>query len=61
MEKKEDSIFSIGCRQTGLIIDKFATLEDAKNALNEFEKQDLDDGFYEADFYEIRCLGEVID
>jgi hypothetical protein len=59
MENQEKN-FSIACSQTGVIIETFATLDQAKNTLNEFEKQDTKDGIYELDFYEIIFLGELI-
>ena len=55
-----DKIFSIGCNQTGVIIEKFKTLKDAENALIEYEECDKREGIYEPDFYEIRCKGELI-
>jgi hypothetical protein len=55
-----DKIFSVGCNQTGVIIEEFATLKDAKNALIKYEEADKGEGVYESDFYEIRCKGELI-
>jgi hypothetical protein len=48
-------VFSIRCKQTGVLIDEFANLTEAKNTLLRYENDDKKDGTYEPDFYEI-CL-----
>ncbi|MFM1525255.1 MULTISPECIES: hypothetical protein [Helcococcus] len=40
-------------RECGNIIDGFNTLEEAKEAINQYEKEDKKDGIFESDFYEI--------
>ena len=40
-------------KEAGNIIDKFETLEEAENAVTNFESQDIDDKIYTPDFYEI--------
>lgn len=40
-------------RQTGTVIDEFATREAAEAAIREYEAQDKADGNYEPDFYEV--------
>ncbi len=43
-------------REAGNVIDYFETEESAKSKLREYEAQDLEDGTYEEDFYEIHKL-----
>lgn len=40
-------------REAGNIIDEFATLEEAKEALLGYEEMDKEEGTYTEDFYEI--------
>ena len=40
-------------REAGNEIERFATLEEAREALEQYEKQDISDGTYTEDFYEI--------
>ena len=40
-------------RETGTMIDIFDTLEEAEKALEEYENDDMKDGVYTPDFYEI--------
>ena len=40
-------------REAGNEIERFATLEEAREALKQYEKQDISDGTYTEDFYEI--------
>lgn len=40
-------------RETGTIIDEFETLEDALLAIEDYEKEDISNDYYEEDFYEI--------
>ncbi|WP_400234435.1 hypothetical protein [Methanomethylophilus alvi] len=40
-------------RETGTRIDIFGTLEEAERALKECESDDMKDGVYTPDFYEI--------
>lgn len=40
-------------REAGNVIDSFNTLNEAKAELNAYEKEDMDDGTYTPDFYEI--------
>lgn len=45
-------------RETGTGIDIFDTLEEAEKALEQYEDDDIKEGVYTADFYEI---AEVIE
>jgi hypothetical protein len=56
----ECKVFSIRCKETGTLIDEFANLTEAKNALFEYETEDKKDGTYEPDFYEICFKDEPI-
>jgi hypothetical protein len=56
----ECKVFSIRCKQTGVLIEKFANLEEAKNTLLGYEIADKKDGIYEPDFYEIYLADEPI-
>ena len=40
-------------REAGNVIDEFATLEEARNAIETYEEHDKQDGTYTKDFYEI--------
>ena len=40
-------------REAGNFIDEFATLEEAKNALEAYESEDKKDGTFTPNFYEI--------
>lgn len=40
-------------RETGTRIDIFGTLEEAEKALEEYENDDMQEGAYTPDFYEI--------
>ena len=40
-------------REAGNFIDEFATLEEAEERLMEYEREDIQQGCYEPDFYEI--------
>ena len=40
-------------RETGTRIDSFDTLEEAKRTLEEYENDDMKEGVYTPDFYEI--------
>lgn len=40
-------------REAGYVIDRFATVEEAKKAIENYEDSDKKDGLYEEDFYEI--------
>jgi hypothetical protein len=48
-----DTLYKIQDRQAGNIIDTCLTLAEAKNLLNQFEKEDKKDGCFEVNFYEI--------
>ena len=47
------TIYSIRCNQTGVVIDEFSSFQSAKNALIQYEQEDIKDGIYEPNFYEI--------
>ena len=40
-------------KETGTEIDIFSTLEEAEKALEQYEDDDIKEGVYTADFYEI--------
>ena len=46
-------MYAIQDRETGTGIDIFDTLEEAERALEECESDDMKDGVYTPDFYEI--------
>lgn len=41
------------CRETGDVIDRFATIEEAKREIARYEERDQNDGTFEAHFYDI--------
>ena len=43
----------VRCRETGTGIDIFDTLEEAERELKEYENDDVKEGVYTPDFYEI--------
>ena len=43
--------YAVGCRETGDIIDIFQDIDQAKKAINDFEKSDTEEGTFEAEFY----------
>lgn len=45
-------------RETGTGIDIFDTLEEAERALKEYESDDMKEGIYTPDFYEIAEVKE---
>lgn len=45
--------FIIQDREAGNVIEKFKTLQEAKNKLQEYEEQDKAEGIFEENFYEI--------
>lgn len=47
------SVYAIQDRETGTRIDIFDTLEAAERALKEYESDDMKEGVYTSDFYEI--------
>ena len=50
--------YAILCYESGDIIDVFNTCAEAVEALREYEKSDMDEGIYEAGFYEIKKMEE---
>jgi hypothetical protein len=40
-------------RETGSFIDEFATIEEAKKAIEKYEELDKQDSTYEGDFYDV--------
>jgi len=48
-------------RETGTLIDEFATVEEARVELQKYEEQDKADGTYEEDFYELIELEDLSD
>ena len=47
------SVYAIQDRETGTRIDIFDTLEEAKKVLEKYEDDDIKEGVYTSDFYEI--------
>lgn len=45
-------------REAGNVIDEFNTLEEAENMIDIYEAQDIEEGTYTPDFYEIVEKGE---
>jgi hypothetical protein len=45
--------YKIVCKETGSVIETFATYEEAQTSLSEFEYQDSNNGIFVEDFYEI--------
>jgi len=43
--------YAVGCRETGDIIDTFPEIDQAKKALDDYEKADTDEGIFKAKFY----------
>lgn len=55
-------MYAIQDKETGTSIDIFDTLEEAKRVLKEYENDDMKEGVYTSDFYEIvevKICGEV--
>ena len=52
------SVYAIQDRETGTRIDIFDTLEAAERALKEYESDDMKEGVYTLDFYEIAEVKE---
>lgn len=50
--------YAVCCYESGDVIDVFATRGEAIEALREYEESDMDEGIYEAGFYEIKELKE---
>lgn len=48
--------YAVCCYENGDIIDVFNTRAEAVEALREYEESDMDEGIYEAGFYEIKEL-----
>lgn len=46
-------MYAIRDRETGTKIDIFDTLEEAERTLEEYENDDMNEGTYTPDFYEI--------
>ena len=52
------SMYVIQDKETGTGIDIFDTLEEAERALKEYENDDVKEGVYTPDFYEIAEVKE---
>lgn len=46
--------YAVCCYESGDVIDVFNTREEAVKAVREYEESDIDEGVYEAGFYEIK-------
>lgn len=53
MKKIEGEHIYTACRETGDFIDKFDTIEEAKEAIKQYEEQDKEEGTFSDDFYDI--------
>ena len=51
--REVERMYAIQDRETGTGIDIFDTLEEAERALKEYENDDMKEGVYTPDFYEI--------
>lgn len=51
-------MYAIQDKETGTRIDIFDTLEEAERALKEYENDDVKEGVYTPDFYEIAEVKE---
>lgn len=40
-------------RETGTFIDEFKSIEDAQNAIKQYEECDREEGVYEENFYDV--------
>ena len=47
------SVYAIQDKETGTRIDIFDTLEEAERTLEKYEEDDMKEGVYTSDFYEI--------
>ena len=45
--------YTVRDREAGNVLDRFNTLEEAREALKSYEEEDKDGGIYTDDFYEI--------
>ena len=45
--------YTVRDREAGNVLDRFNTLEEAREALKSYEEEDKDGGIYKDDFYEI--------
>jgi hypothetical protein len=52
-KNKTMKFFKIVCKETGSVIETFATYDEAQSGLSEFEYQDSNNGIFVEDFYEI--------
>lgn len=48
--------YAVTCYETGTIIDAFNTREEAVEALQSYEEQDIEEGIYEAGTYYVQLL-----
>lgn len=51
--------YAVTCHETGTIIDVFDTREEAVEALQSYEEQDMEEGIYEAGFYNVQPLKTI--
>ena len=51
--------YAVGCRETGDIIEFFVEIDQAKNAIIDFEKSDADEGILEPDFYSYWAVADT--
>ena len=52
------SVYAIQDKETGTRIDIFDTLEEAERVLEKYEEDDMKEGVYTSDFYEIAEVKE---
>jgi len=51
--------YAVTCYDTGTIIDVFDTREEAVEALQSYEEQDIEEGIYEAGTYYVQPLKTI--
>lgn len=50
--------FAVRDFETGTVIEVFNTREDAVQCLKQFEEQDIEEGIFKPEFYEVAEIGE---
>ena len=53
MGGNEEMKIYTACRETGVLIDEFKTVEEALNEIKRYETIDKKDGVYEPNFYDV--------
>lgn len=50
----ENKLYQVQCTENGDIIERNLSLEEAKITIRKFEEEDISEGIYTPDFYEIK-------